>query len=523
MILNNFNDIRQYFSQNTTPYYFISPTNFNLIDMHNWVNNWLNINFIDCFDSTAPDVDVSTKASTQLFESLEEINQYLLTHENTQKLMADKSELLLGAENSHGESQQAQAIFLFFNKEIEAICKAQHIEIQLPDNALVKSIDNKITTTEIGNQAGVYSVPNVLAKVESFEALMALAKEHHLSEKLVVQTAFGDSGKTTFFINNQADYDKVASQIECEDKVKVMKCIRCVGSAIEACATKQGTYVGPLLSEMIGFEELTPYKGGWCGNELYQSAFSTVIRADVHEKTELIGNELYQRGYRGYFEVDYLLDLDDGNVYLGELNPRITGISAMTNMSPFCQQTIPLFLFHLLEYSDAQLALSPKVYNQESLLQGAQSTSSQMIIKHTTHELQKIHGAPVSGVYRLVNGELVLEHVSSNPVDKGDDSELAYVLRIMDKDEYAYYGGDLAIIFLNSKLTQNQGTELNNNATSWINAVNNAYDIRSLTAEESELLTRFTSPNTIKGDIKSEGSSLEEIERVSEQQGNNHE
>jgi hypothetical protein len=278
-----------------------------------------------------------------------------------------------------------------------------------------------------------------------------------------------------------------------------MKRIACIGTAIEACATKAGTFVAPLLSEMIGFEELTVYQGGWCGNELIQASFSDAIRADIHAKTERLGNELYQRGYRGYFEVDYLIDQEDDQIYLGELNPRITGISALTNMSPFCQSTIPLFLLHLIEFADIPLSLSPKDYNAQSLALGAQGESSQMIFKYTANPLRKIVTAPVSGVYRLNTAdELELVQASYQPVDTQQQPDLAYVLRIMNQDDYAYHGGDLAIVFLNIPITEHQGQRLNTQATRWVNAIHNAFVMRELTQEEQQLVARYSKPSSIK-------------------------
>ena len=48
-----------------------------------------------------------------------------------------------------------------------------------------------------------------------------------------------------------------------------VKRINCRGSALEACVTRHGTIVGPLMTELVGFPELTPYRGGWCGNEVF--------------------------------------------------------------------------------------------------------------------------------------------------------------------------------------------------------------------------------------------------------------
>ena len=28
------------------------------------------------------------------------------------------------------------------------------------------------------------------------------------------------------------------------------------------------------MTELVGFPELTPYRGGWCGNEIFAGAFS---------------------------------------------------------------------------------------------------------------------------------------------------------------------------------------------------------------------------------------------------------
>jgi hypothetical protein len=417
------------------------------------------------------------------FDNIESINRYLLEHKSVSEL--------LEADQENTASPQ-QAMFLFFDAATEEICSSLKLDICLPDNALIKHIDNKIVTTELGNEAGVPSVPNALEKVESYAALCHIAEQHQLGNKLVVQTAYGDSGKTTFFISNEADFEQVAEQIIAEDKVKIMKHIRCVGTAIEGAATRAGTFVGPLLSELIGFETLTPYQGGWCGNELYEDCFSAEIRQTASQLTEKLGNTLYKRGYRGYFEVDYLIDLDDHQIYLGELNPRITGISAMTNTSPFCTQHLPLFLFHLLEYTDIALDIDPITFNTLCLAEGATGISGQLIIKYTQTDTQIMTQAPVSGVYRLNNGQLELIKTSANRQDARAIHE-AYLMRIMNTDEHSYQGADLAILFVNQQLTTPQHA-LTTAANDWIAAVQTAFEWRELTQEEEELAGRFKNP-----------------------------
>jgi len=78
----------------------------------------------------------------------------------------------------------------------------------------------------------------------------------------------------------------------------------------------------------------------------------------------------YQRlaaeGYKGFFEVDIMVDLDADEVYLGELNPRISGASSMTNVTAGAYADIPLFLFHLLEYMDVDYEIDVQDFGEGS-------------------------------------------------------------------------------------------------------------------------------------------------------------
>ena len=167
----------------------------------------------------------------------------------------------------------------------------------------------------------------------------------------MVQTPYGDSGKTTFFIRGQRDWDRHADKLV-DGELKIMKRINNYEVCLEASLTSCGTVVGPFMTSLIGYPELTPYKGGWCGNDIFPDALPPAQRARARDLTEKLGARLAQEGYRGFFEVDFLVDRDTGELYLGELNPRLSGISSMTNVTAGAYADMPLFLFHLLEYMD---------------------------------------------------------------------------------------------------------------------------------------------------------------------------
>ena len=312
--VTSISDLQLMFHRNERPIYFISATNFNLLGMDRWVNRFRYINYIDCFDGRHPNVFVPQESPHAEFESIEDINNYLLQHKDVIDMIERRG-------------GKPVATFLMFDEKTEALAKELGMEVWFPPAALRTRCDNKMETVRIGNKAGVHSVPNALEKVDSYAHLMQIADRNGLGRDLVVQSAFGDSGHTTFFIASEDDFNKHKDEIVNDPEVKIMKRINCRGATLEACATQSGTLVGPLLTEVVGARELTPYKGGWCGNEVFPGAFSEEVRAKARDMAERFGNQLLAEGYRGYFDLDFLIDTDSGEVYLGELNPRICGAS----------------------------------------------------------------------------------------------------------------------------------------------------------------------------------------------------
>ena len=99
-------------------------------------------------------------------------------------------------------------------------------------------------------------------------------------------------------------------------------------------------------------------------------------------------------GYRGYFELDFLTDLDNDKVYLGEMNPRITGASSMTNLAAFAHADAPLFLFHLLEWSASDFELDVAELNERWSRPKNIDSWSQIVIKYTADDVERVRGRP---------------------------------------------------------------------------------------------------------------------------------
>lgn len=487
--ISGLTELRHYFAHNKVPIYFISATNFNLLGIDEWVKHFRFINYIDCFDGRHTNIITPIHQSSRVLDSIEDINHYLLENKDIQDQFEQD-------QNRAGMSKKPRALFLFFNQETERICDSLGLECAFPAADLVHDIDNKITTTEIGNQANVPSVPNQLTRISSFSDLKTQCQNAKLGDSWVIQLPYGDSGKTTFFVENEDDYNQYSDQIESEETVKIMKRIQCKGTAIEACVTDSGTIVGPLMSELIGYPELTPYKGGWCGNALHQSDFSLAVRTEVQQNVIRLGNELQKRGYKGYFEVDFLIDTNTNDVYLGEINPRITGISAMTNLAEFATAMVPPFLFHIMAFSDVPYTIDVDQYNEYVLHHGATQTWGQLVFKYTTDDIQIVTDAPASGVWALNDGhmDLVSPHTHRRAAQQANQ---AFFYRITKTDDYVYKGADLGILFIQDGLMTSSGN-LTDTANQWISALQKCYHYRALTTEEQLLVARYRNPGQLK-------------------------
>jgi hypothetical protein len=345
--------------------------------------------------------------------------------------------------------------------------------VALPSAELRHRLDSKIVTTQLGDEAGVPSVPNALGRASSYMELLELAASRELGEDLVVQTPYGDSGKTTFFIRGERDWNAAAEELA-DHELKVMRRIEPRAIAIEACIGRHGTVIGPLMTELTGHPELTPYRGGWCGNEIFPGALSPGNRRLALQYTRAVGDRLAQEGYRGQMEIDFLLDVRSDQLYLGELNPRITGISSLTNADASAYADLPLFLFHLIEYLDVDYELDVEDLNRRWGSEHLSDVWGQIILKEPDDTVELLTAAPETGIWRLAaDGSVSGPRRANDWHSLGDESE-GFYLRILGPGDYRYRGADLGILVTRARMQTEDGS-LTEHCRRWIEGIRSQF------------------------------------------------
>ena len=458
--LRNIAEIRSFFRTNDQPIYFVGPTGFNLLGLDRWVRNFNYVTYYDAWDGAHPRMIVPPRADEQ-FESAEEIVNHLLRHPHVQQRLAER-----------GGRPKIAAVF--FDAETEEICAELGYDLILPSHELRSYLDSKITTTRLGDEGGAPSVPNVIATVTTYDELLSIAHSAGLGADLVVQLPYGDSGQTTFFVASEEDWRACAEQLE-GNEAKVMKRIRHTAAAVEAVITRHGTVVGPFMTDLTGYPELTPYQGGWCGNDLFPTALSDVHRAKATRLVSRLGDRLALEGYKGFFEVDVLVDLDADEVYLGELNPRISGASSMTNVTAGAYADIPLFLFHLLEYLDVDYDLDVEEVNERWLELAAVDVWSQLIMKEPKGPVEQILTAPRTGQWSLAeDGSISFRRPALDWHGLQDDTEF-FFLRVYGPGDYRFKGADLGVVVTKGRLQTDEPKELTARCRRFIEGIRGHY------------------------------------------------
>lgn len=198
------------------------------------------------------------------------------------------------------------------------------------------------------------------------------------------------------------------------------------------------------------------------------------MQAKARKYANLFGNQLIKEGYKGYFELDFLIDQDNNEIYLGELNPRVTGASSITNHALFALADVPLFIFHVLEYMDQPYKLNVKQINRRWADSANIDDWSQLVIKHVEDTVEHVTEAPKSGIYKMQDdGTVVYDRMDTHRRAVETEDE-AFYLRISKKGDYFYEGADMGILVMRGRF-MTEDFQLNERAKAWIAAIRGAY------------------------------------------------
>src|SRR5262249_14125075 len=153
-----------FFRENQTPIYYVSTTTFNLLGPEEWISGLNFLNAVDSWDGQHPAVFIPDDLAPDCLDSFEACNNALLSH---------------SAVGGHirARGPRGKVLFLMFDEQTERVAARLGLEVCFPPAGLRQHLDSKVTTTRLANDAGIVSVPHVLARVEDYTALRRVARD----------------------------------------------------------------------------------------------------------------------------------------------------------------------------------------------------------------------------------------------------------------------------------------------------------------------------------------------------------
>ena len=197
--LRGISEIRAFFRTNQTPIYFISPTAFNLLGIDRWLRNFFYVNYFDSFEGTHPRVFVPQERPYREFESMEDICNYLLAHKEVLDRIA--------------QPRPAARRVRHVRRRDRAGCGGGRARGRAPvARSCATGWTRRSSPRSSATRRACRARRTCSAARRAYDELHALADSAGLGDDLVVQTPYGDSGKTTFFIRGQRDWDEYAER-----------------------------------------------------------------------------------------------------------------------------------------------------------------------------------------------------------------------------------------------------------------------------------------------------------------------
>ena len=200
---------------------------------------------------------------------------------------------------------------------------------------------------------------------------------------------------------------------------------------------------------------------------MHRRSFLQTIRRQAHDATVAVGEQIRRQGYWGCFGLDFLIDQDTGALYLGELNPRITGVTVLTSQVALDQSEVPLLLFHLLEWLGVDYVLDVEQFNRRWVDAEQVMGWSQLIIEHLEDAEEIVTHVPATGIWRMEPDSTVqFSRPAFQPQAVASDTE-AFFLRTVDPGHVPGRGQSVGRLLTRGRLMTDD-YRLTERAKAWI-------------------------------------------------------
>jgi hypothetical protein len=298
------------------------------------------------------------------------------------------------------------------------------------------------------------------------------ALRHTLGERLVVQRPVGHGGDGTYLAVDQDDIDRVLLDHPAVARWLVSSYSGDVTLNYHGFVALDGTCAvsAPSL-QFAGIEEVGAAFGAYCGCDFAApDQLPRAVRTRCVQAVERIGAYLSDRGYRGIFGVDIVID--GSTIAVVEINARSQGSTWLLGEIEHWAGQVPLLVRQLLQQ---------RGYSSDSCPPHIDTAGTQLMVRHTG-AAARLLAVPRSGIYTLDGAELVWRRSGSGLVECGHD-EFA-VVNLPARGLLLRPGGALGRLVTTSGLADGTGQRLTPTGSRAVRALQQLFSLTPAPQEQ---------------------------------------
>ncbi len=240
---------------------------------------------------------------------------HLLSHPEVVRFIKDQTEKV----NKRLGKEERPAI-VYFKPSLKIDLMVQKMDWQLVGNSspLNKYWEDKLNFYPAGEDLGLPVLKGEVIKYKS-DLFKSLAERYSLP--FITQSSFGWAGKSSYLIKDKKDWEDLKEKKGLAFKVSPFV----EGQTLinNVCVLRGGEVLAsPLAYQLTNIKPFANRPLSTCGRE-WKEGISEKINQRALEITKSLGKEMFKKGYKGYFGLDFILD-ESGKLHLLECNPRLT-------------------------------------------------------------------------------------------------------------------------------------------------------------------------------------------------------
>lgn len=347
----------------TEPIFFVTNDVWRGVGLENILPNY----HIVCLDDH-PLVDYLLKSGVSVFCLERELSKKNVLSRTTSTILDQPGVISFIQEKSGGLTPN----ILFFKPQRKIDLLAEKYLFNLLGNSseLNHFFEDKINFFTICNDLRVNIPGGVIVKLHEAN-FNDVGSE--MGIPFVLQFGRGWAGNSTYFIKNEPELNEMKNKFG-NINVKICRFIRGKTLLNNAVVFNGRVIVSKPALQIAPHKNLTASEGG-TGGRSWPVQLTEQSSDEIVNITQKIGKFMADKGYKGFFGLDFLLEEKTGKIFLSENNARLTASLPFYTKLEIEKNIFPLLGYHILSFLNKDIGSFNEDLKEQSEVEGSEITA----------------------------------------------------------------------------------------------------------------------------------------------------